>query len=151
MLFQRINRTDPEKVFVIVKNSYSTASLTNGQSAQWDYVTDADGIAVTKPAATVNGLGAPSFGGIITQTIASGDYGLMQVYGHHTAIRARTTTGGAPAIAKGTALRGPIAAAFCMESVTVTGTDSNCFAMGIAGAANATWTTAAIAGFIRAM
>jgi hypothetical protein len=36
MLFQRISRTNPEKIFVIVKNSYSTASLTNGQPVIWD-------------------------------------------------------------------------------------------------------------------
>jgi len=150
MLFQRINRTDPEKVFVIVKNVWSTASLSNGQCVAWDYVTEADGISVTKCSASANGLGA-QFGGIITQTIADDDYGLMQVYGHHTAIRARTTTGGAPAIAKGTGLAPPLTALFCMESVPVTGTKANCMVYGIAGAANATYTTAAIAGFIRAM
>ena len=31
MLFQRINRSNPEKVFIVVYNSYSTAALTNGQ------------------------------------------------------------------------------------------------------------------------
>lgn len=36
MLFQRINRSDPEKVFIIVKNSYSTASVTNGSALCWD-------------------------------------------------------------------------------------------------------------------
>ena len=29
MIFQRINRTDPEKIFIVVKNSWSSASLTN--------------------------------------------------------------------------------------------------------------------------
>ena len=36
MLLQRINRSDPEKIFIVVKNSYSTASLTNGQAVIWD-------------------------------------------------------------------------------------------------------------------
>ena len=36
MLFKRINRADPEKIFIVVKNSYSTASLTNGQAVIWD-------------------------------------------------------------------------------------------------------------------
>jgi hypothetical protein len=36
MLWQRISRTNPEKCFIIVKNSYSTASLTDGQAVIWD-------------------------------------------------------------------------------------------------------------------
>ena len=36
MLVQRANRTDPEKVFIVAKNSYSTASCTNGQAVIWD-------------------------------------------------------------------------------------------------------------------
>lgn len=33
----RGNRSDPEKVFIVAYNSYSTASLTNGQAVMWDY------------------------------------------------------------------------------------------------------------------
>ena len=51
MLMNRINRTDPEKVFIVVKNSFSTASLSNGQAVIWDYTADADGVGVTKPTA----------------------------------------------------------------------------------------------------
>lgn len=36
MYFQHINRTDPEKVFIVVYNSYSTAAITNGQGVNWD-------------------------------------------------------------------------------------------------------------------
>lgn len=36
MLWQRINRGDPEKIFVTVFNSYSTAAITNGQAVNWD-------------------------------------------------------------------------------------------------------------------
>ena len=36
MLFQRINRSNPEKVFVVAYNSYSTAAITNGQYVPWD-------------------------------------------------------------------------------------------------------------------
>ena len=50
MLFQRINRNDPEKIFIVVYNSYSTANLTNGQPVIWDYAADANGVSVTKPA-----------------------------------------------------------------------------------------------------
>ena len=36
MLWQRINRSSPEKVFVVAYNSYSTAAITNGQGVNWD-------------------------------------------------------------------------------------------------------------------
>ena len=47
MLFQRVNRSNPEKIFIVAKNSYSTASLTNGQAVIWDWTTDGDGVGVT--------------------------------------------------------------------------------------------------------
>ena len=37
MLMARINRTDPEKVFIVAFNSWSTAALSNGQAVIWDY------------------------------------------------------------------------------------------------------------------
>ena len=57
MLFQRINRTDPEKVFLVAYNSYSTASLSNGQAVIWDFATDADGVSVTMPSARATNAG----------------------------------------------------------------------------------------------
>ena len=36
MLLQRISRTNPEKIYIVVKNSYSTAALSNGQPVIWD-------------------------------------------------------------------------------------------------------------------
>jgi hypothetical protein len=83
MLFHRINRTNPEKVYVICKNSYSTADLSAGQVVSWDYVTDKDGISVTKPSGIL--LNAPA--GVAIAAIASGDYGLLQVWGHNAAVR----------------------------------------------------------------
>ena len=97
MLFQRVNRTDPEKIFIVVKNSYSTASLTNGQVACWDYTTDADGVGVTKAATTQDGF---AIAGIVAETIAHNAYGLVQVYGYHSAGRVDGTTG----LAAGTSL-----------------------------------------------
>jgi len=82
MIFQRINRSNPERVFITVKNGYSTASLTNGQSVIWDSG-DADGVNVTR----ISGAAvAAAFAGVIAQTIAAGEYGLMQIYGYHAAV-----------------------------------------------------------------
>src|SRR5262245_22000302 len=100
MFFQRVNRTDPERVFVTVYNSYSTATITNGQVVNWDFGNDKDGLGVTRPTAraTNAGMGAA---GIVAESIAAGSYGLVQVYGYHSAVRARTVTGGTPAMAAG--------------------------------------------------
>ena len=158
MLFQRVNRSNPEKIFIVAKNSYDTASLTNGQSAMWDYASDADGVGVTKPASQTARAGSlgTAFAGIAAETIASGEYGLLQVYGYHSAVRVRTNSGAQPAIAAGTALTQK-SAVFCLESAdpcpeaTSTVTVVNFQWVGFALAANALFTTAAIAVFIKAL
>lgn len=159
MLFKRISRGDPEKIFIIAKNSYATASMTNGQAVMWDYVTDADGVGVTLAAAGTGRAGhyGTAFAGIAAETIASGEYGLFQVYGYHSAVRVRSNTGGNPAIAAGTGLTCRTAV-FCLESAppndagaTSTVTVSNYHWVGFALAAQASWTTKAIACFIKAL
>jgi hypothetical protein len=158
MLFQRINRTDPEKIFIVAKNSYSTASLTNGQAVIWDFTTDADGVGVTCPTDGTGRAGhyGTAFAGIAAETIAHGSYGLLQVYGYHSAVRVRSWTGGNPAIAAGTALS-CVAAVFALSSypaaaaATSTITLHNAQWVGFALAAQASWTTKAIAAFIKAL
>jgi hypothetical protein len=82
MLMKRISREDPERVFIVVKNGYAT-TVTNGQAVQWDMAA-ADGVTIDVPGAAFNRMAA--FAGIITETIVNGDYGLMQVYGYHSAV-----------------------------------------------------------------
>lgn len=78
MLFQRVNRTDAEKVFVVAYNA-SGGAFTTGQAVCWDCGTSADGIRVTTPAtATLS-----AFAGLTTAGIANGAYGLVQVYGYN--------------------------------------------------------------------
>lgn len=98
MFFQKINRSDPEKVFIVVKNSWSTAALAEGNVVCWDYTTDADGVGVTKPTTALLKLVA----GVAAGAIAVGDYGLIQVYGHCTTALVDGTTGVNP----GAALQG---------------------------------------------
>jgi hypothetical protein len=158
MLFKRINRADPEKIFIVAKNSYSTASLTNGQAAMWDYATDADGVGVTLTATGTGRAGhfGTAFAGLAAETIAAGDYGLLQVYGYHSAARVRSWTGGNPAIAAGTGLT-CVSAVFALESypaaaaATSTITLHNAQWVGFALAAQASWTTKAIAVFLKAL
>ena len=155
MLMQRINRSNPEKIFVIAYNSYATAALTNGQAVEWDWGTDADGVSVTKPAANTTSHGA-AMAGVAAQTIAIAGYGLVQVYGYHSAVRCRTisTTGngdnGYAAIAAGTPLVQGVTAGFMFEGKDISATN-NLHVCGFALAANASYTTKAIAAFIKCL
>lgn len=151
MLFKRINRADPEKIFIVVKNSYSTASLTNGQAVIWDFATDADGVGVTRPSARATN-GGVAVAGVAAETIASGEYGLVQVYGYHSAVRVRTATGGSPAIAAGRPLAlNAAGSVFCLESMATGSTVIQIQPCGFALAAQASWTTKTIAAFIKAL
>lgn len=155
MLFQRISRSDPERVYVIAKNSYSTASLTNGQWVRWDHDTDCDGVGVTVGSEDV-GL---SVAGVAAETIASDDYGLIQVYGYHSAARIRSMTSTGHSyheerieIAKGTTLAFDITASvFCAEGVSMVTGFRKLQPCGFALAAQASFTTKATAVFIKAM
>ncbi len=75
MLFQRVNRTNAEKVFVTVLNSEGSI-LPLGTAAQWDVVTG-NGVSVMQ--ANTGELNA--FAGILPAAIGIGAYGLCQVYG----------------------------------------------------------------------
>jgi hypothetical protein len=103
MIYQRVNRTDPEKVFLVVKNSYSTGALANGYAVIWDFYTDGDGVGVTKPTARATNAGF-AFAGIAAETIAAGSYGLIQIYGYHSAALTNTMTGSTVKVAKGAPL-----------------------------------------------
>jgi hypothetical protein len=81
MLFQRVNRTDAEKVFTIVQN-VSGGSVVAGNVVEYDSGTSADGIRVITP--TTAGLSC--FAGVATATIANNAYGLVQIYGYASAL-----------------------------------------------------------------
>ena len=151
MLFQRINRSDPERVFVSVYNSYSTAALSNGQGVIWDFATDADGVGVTRPTARATNAGVAA-AGVVAEAIAAGAYGLMQVYGYHSATRVRTVTGGSPAIVPGRPLVINVAGSvFCLESVSTASTTILTYPMGFAMGSTAGFTTIAKVVFVKAL
>ena len=107
MLLKRINRSTPERIFMVVKNSWTSASLVNGYMVQWDFTVDIDGVGVTQPTGMATNLGN-ACAGVAVETIASGDYGLVQVYGYHAAVRARVCTSN-DGIALGSGLRPSLA------------------------------------------
>lgn len=152
MLFQRVNRTSPEKVFVVAFNSYSTAAITVGQWVNWDFITDADGVGVTIPLARATNAGVAAAGCVASASIASGDYGLIQVYGFHSSARVRTVTLGTPAIAKGRPLVMNVAGSvFCAESVSTASITILTFPCAFSLAANSSFTTLAKAVFVKAL
>ncbi len=148
MLFQRVNRSDPEKVFIVGYNS-SGDSWSNGYAVRWDYSTDSDGVSMEKPAAIgARGIGKAAIAGIVAETIASGAYGLVQVWGYHSAIQMKANT--AASSPEGAALASPILAQYNLDGVTVTGTGANCYIKGFAFT-SVFWTTTATAGFIQCL
>ena len=84
MLFSRVNRSDPERIFLVVKNTYSTAALAANQWVAWDTITDEDGVGVTKPGGE---LRHGSMAGVAVEAVAAGDYGLIQVWGYRSGAR----------------------------------------------------------------
>ena len=153
MIFKRINRSDPEQIFIVVYNSYSTAALTNGQAVQWDFVTDVDGVGVSIPTARATNKGFAT-AGIVSETIPAGNFGLIQVYGYHSAVRVRAASS-ENVIAAGSPLQMNLAgAAFCLEPiVTATGTVVNHITYPCAFALEAytSWSTTTIKAFVKAL
>lgn len=78
MLFQRINRTDAERVFAIYYN-VAGATITAGYPAVQD-TSAIDGIRVSKPATANLSLVV----GIAVETIADSAYGKFQLYGYRS-------------------------------------------------------------------
>lgn len=156
MVFTRINRDNGERGFIVVYNSYASAALTVGQCVRWDYTTDCDGISVERCAAASDGF---PVAGVVVGTIAVGGYGIIQVYGPHTSVRVRTMTASGhayhesrAAVAKGVSLCYDITAeVFCAEGVGGAETAQVLKPFAFALAANASFTTKAIACFIKAM
>ena len=130
MLFYRVAASNPERVFVLAKNSIGD-SVSNGYWVRWDYSTDQNGISFEKPAAKpapdTAGVGhGISIAGVVAHTITDGSYGLIQVYGFHPAARVKSD---GTDIAKGTAL-GAGGNVYYALPVEVTGTNANAYPIG---------------------
>lgn len=152
MLFQRINRSSPEKVFVVVKNNYSTAAITVGQQVQWDFTGAADGVGVTRPTARATNAGMAVAGAVAEASIASAGFGLVQIYGYNSALRMRNVTTGSPVMAPGSPLVGNVAGSvFCFENASTASNVVLKFPCGFAITATTGFTSAARAGFLKCM
>ena len=155
MLFERVNRDDPEKIFIIVKNSYATLAMTNGMAVQWDFLTDVDGVGVSIPTARATNAGLAT-AGIIAETIAIGDYGLCQTYGYHASVIFRSGTGTSLAGALGSAVAINQAGAVWAVETYFTSTNSaaaflQIYPCGFLLSIHSSWTTSRVKMFIKAM
>jgi hypothetical protein len=89
MQIQRVNRTDPEAVFIVGYNNVDAAELEPGKVVEWflgTSATQANGVAVELVDAVVNlttGI-TNVVAGVAHTTIADAAYGLLQVYGRDT-------------------------------------------------------------------
>ena len=80
MIIQKVNRVDPEKVFIVVRNDDSVAFVKGG-AIGFKFDTDRDGLdAELADTTTDNTLIA----GIADSAIPAGEYGLVQIYGVRT-------------------------------------------------------------------
>jgi len=99
MLFQRVQRSDPETVYQIVYNiSGSSAVITAGYPCVWSIASTIDGLAVSKPASATLSL----LVGIAVTDIANSAYGKVQCYGYRAS--AFVTNDASVAIAAGNIL-----------------------------------------------
>lgn len=143
MLFQRINRGDAEKMFIIVQN-VSAATISSGAAVVWDITSSVDGVRVTKPATATLSL----LVGATAEAIADSSYGKVQVEGYNSQVYVTNDT--SQAIAAGDILVPVNAQTYFARSAASDGKTGFIFA----GAAVATATTPAAAQvkvFVRAL
>jgi len=82
MIIQRINRTNPEKVFVVCRNDTSTA-IPKGYPADFVFDGTRDGLDITD-VNTGNAALSTLLVGLCDKEIAASAYGLVQCYGVNT-------------------------------------------------------------------
>lgn len=93
MRFRQVNRTDADKVFIMVRN-VSAATVSAHVPVEWDVVVATDGNAVTAcKSGSLSGL----FAGVLDKALADSAYGECQVYGfRQSAYVSRASAGVTP-------------------------------------------------------
>ena len=110
MLFQRVQRTGPEKVFAICKNTEASAAMSDGECVVYSVSTTANwGSDVLKSTAAAQ----LTVAGVVSgKDIPAGEFGTIQVFGFHPNVK---TT--AAALAAGVVVTSDAAAAVVAASV----------------------------------
>ena len=86
-IFQKVGRGKAE-IFKILKNG-STAAIGQGRPVCYDYTTKADGLAVIIPTTAMLSMfaGVVAHGKTLAASGEDGEYGKVQVYGHHASVK----------------------------------------------------------------
>lgn len=134
MIFEKINRTDAERLFLIGYN-VSAATFSAGAACVWDSSASVDGVRITKPATATLSL----LVGATVESIADSSYGKVQVYGYNSTVYVTNDT--SQAVAAGDILIPVNAQTYFARSAASDGKSGFAFA----GAAVATATTPAAA------
>lgn len=88
MIFKRVNRDNPEQIFITVRNGSATTAMAAGGACMWDLTSsDNDGVKVRRISNSTNR--SICFAGIAVEAIAAGDYGLIQVWGYNSTVNVR--------------------------------------------------------------
>ena len=86
MLFKRLNRDQPEQVFVVAENNEG-ATIDIDATVQVDTTTDVDGVKVRD----MDTGDLYAFMGVADAAIADNNFGLIQVYGYRSTSQILTT------------------------------------------------------------
>lgn len=143
MIIQRVNRSDAERVFILVYN-VAAATLSSGAACVWDITSSVDGVRVTKAATATLSL----LVGATAESIADSSYGRVQVGGYNSQVYVTNDT--SQAVAAGDILIPVNAQTYFARSAASDGKTGFVYA----GAAVATATTPAAAQvkvFVRAL
>jgi len=87
MLFQRINRTDAEKVFSVLQN-VQASTISQGAIAVLDITSSVNGVRVSQAAAATLGLAV----GVAAESVADSAFGKFQVYGFNSQVYVTNST-----------------------------------------------------------
>lgn len=114
MLIQQLNRTDPEKVDIIVKNVDGGGSITTGLGAALP-ITGAsiDGVSAVRATAAL----ARGFVGVAIQDIAINGYGLVRAWGYVNSVQVSNVGSSITITAGDQLLAGAVAGTF-FSSIT---------------------------------
>ncbi len=116
MIFQRVIRTDPERVFIVFRNNEG-ATIAKDDACQLELASASiDGVRIRQP--DTGNLYA--FVGVADAAISDGSYGLIQVYGYRSTSKVFQTNTSQDT---GVALA-PTAAAAYVQSVATSTTSS---------------------------
>ena len=90
MLFKRLNRTDAERVFVVMQANVANIAADDVVSLETN-ASSVDGVKINQPATAI--IAQHCVVGVADAAIANGAYGLVQIYGYRSTSRVLASNG----------------------------------------------------------